>query len=285
MNDISKIEKVLGKFLSHEQIVALTEEIAKGVAFLNNIIDKNEKNKARKEFVLATFRSIDEMIEKSSKLPASLRMFYSIVKTKTHSLIEPLIAKLVTENDFSDLDDIPDVVTGSTVQRAESREHQVGANQPQSGEQGGGRRRRRRHGRNRNSQYQQSEQKPEPKSVETFPETSPITRKPEQAPAPKPVSKPEHKPEPKSVETFPETSQDNKTSHETAPATHKPETKSEPKPKRRTPKTDAKKTAEEAKPAPEPESKPVETFPETSPHDEPAPKRRQTRRKTKQNAE
>ena len=245
MNDISVLEKILGKFLTREQIVALTEEIARGVNFLNNIIDGNEKTKAKKEFLLQTFRSIDEMIGKSSKLPASVKLLYDMAKTKTHSLLEPLLAKLVSENDFSDLDDIPDVNPASTTQKAGIREQHVNAGQPQNGEQGGGRRRRRRHGRNRNNQYQQSEPKPESKPVETFPETS----------------------------------QDNKTSQETAPAEYKPETKSEAKPKRRTPKTDSKK------PAPEPESKPVETFPETSQQNEPAPKKRQPRRKPKQNVE
>ena len=247
MNDISTFEKILGKFLTKEQIVALTEEIAKGVNFLNGIIDKNEKNKARKEFVVSTFRSIDEMIEKSSKLPASLKLLYGMAKTKTHALIEPLLAKLVTENDFSDLDDIPDVNPDVTVRKTEIREN---ANQPQqpNGEQGG-RRRRRRHGRNRNNQYQQRPETP----VETFPETSPVTQKPEPQPAPQPAPKPEPKPEPKP-----------------APAPKpepKPESKPAPKPRKKPAKS-------------EPEQKP-----ETAEKTESAPKKRTVRRKPKQNAE
>ncbi|MBP5405738.1 hypothetical protein J6Z19_01135 [bacterium] len=283
MNDMSMLEKILGKFLTREQIVALTEEIARGVNFLNSIIDGNEKTKAKKEFLVQTFRSIDEMIGKSSKLPASVKLLYDMAKTKTHSLLEPLLAKLVSENDFSDLDDIPDVNPASATQKAGIREQQANAGQPQNGEQGGGRRRRRRHGRNRNGQ----------KPVETLPETSLETlqpagtsqadTKPEPKPAPKtepepkPVSKPEPEPESKPVEM----------SQENAPAARKPETKSEAKPGRRTRKTDSKKPADETKPAPEPESKPkpVEASHETSQHNEPAPEKRRPRRKPKQNAE
>ena len=252
MNDMSMLEKILSKFLTREQIVAFTEEIAKGVTFLNNIIDKNEKNKARKEFVVATFKSMDEMIEKSSKLPASVKMLYTMAKTKTHALIEPLLAKLVTENDFSDLDDIPDVNPVSSAQKAEIREHQTNANPQQNGEQGGGRRRRRRHGRNRNNnQYQNQNQEQKPETVETLHETS----------LPK-------QPEPKVVKEE---------------KTEKPTEKTAEKPARRG--RTAKKPAETTAPKP----KPVETFPETSPetpqHNEPAPKKRQPRRKPKQNAE
>ena len=259
MNDISTFEKILGKFLTKEQIVALTEEIAKGVNFLNGIIDKNEKNKARKEFVVATFRSMDEMIEKSSKLPASLKLLYGMAKTKTHALIEPLLAKLVTENDFSDLDDIPDVNPDVTVRKTEIREN---ANQPQqpSGEQGG-RRRRRRHGRNRNNNH----------NVETFPETSqakPVPQpEPKPEPKPAPAPKPEPKPEPKP-----------------APAP-KPEPKPEPKPAP-APKPEQKP---ESKPAPKPRKKPAKSEPEQKPETaekpESAPKKRTVRRKPKQNAE
>ena len=296
MTDISMLEKILDKFLTHEQIVALTEEIAKGVSFLNNIIDKNEKTKAKKEFIVSTFKSIDEMIEKSSKLPASVKMLYGIAKTKTHALIEPVIAKLVTENDFSDLDDIPDVNPDVTVRKTEIREN---TNQPQ-GEQGG-RRRRRRHGRNRNNNH----------NVETFPETSqakPMPQpepKPESkpAPAPKPESKPAPaprpesksapapipeqkpapqpapapKPESKPVETFPETS------HETSPVTpkpeQKPESKPQPKPRKRATKSNTEnKPVAETKPAPEQKSESVEKT-------DPAPKKRTVRRKPKQNAD
>ena len=61
MKDISLLEKILSKFLSHEQISALTEEISKGVSLVNSIIDKNEKVKATKELVVETFKSVDKM--------------------------------------------------------------------------------------------------------------------------------------------------------------------------------------------------------------------------------
>ena len=73
MKDISLLEKILSKFLSHEQIAALTEEISKGVSLVNSIMDKNEKVKATKELVIETFKSVDRMIAQSNKIPATFK--------------------------------------------------------------------------------------------------------------------------------------------------------------------------------------------------------------------
>ncbi|MBR4489592.1 hypothetical protein IKP13_03060, partial [bacterium] len=117
MKDASLLEKILGKFLSREQIVALVEEISKGVSVVNGIIDKNEKIKAQKEFVFETFRSIDRMIAQSNKIPATFKLFYDTAKLKIHDFLEPIITGMVMENDFSDLDDIPDVKKNDVVQK------------------------------------------------------------------------------------------------------------------------------------------------------------------------
>ena len=112
------------------------------------------------------------------------------------------------------------------------------------------------------------EEKPEPKPVETFPETSPESEKPtepvvepqpvqtfpETSPEPKKTAEPVVEPEP--VETFPETSpepeQPTKPVVEPEPVETFPETSPEPE--------------QPAEPVVEPE--PVETFPETSPEPE-----------------
>ena len=250
MKDTSLLEKVLGKFLSHEQIVALTEEISKGVSVVNGVIDKNEKVKAKKEFVIETFKSIDRMIAQSNKIPATFKLIYDTAKVKIHDLIEPIISGMVMENDFSNLDDIPDVKKSESAPKRENAERPQENNRPQpNGEQqqGGRRRRNRRHGRNRNNnqnpnQNQNQEQKP----VETSPEMS---QKPEQ--------KPEPKPEP--VETLHETSLPKQP---------------EPKPVETSPEiSPAKKPARRGRTAKKPELKPesvVETSPETSPAKKPA---------------
>ena len=255
MKDISILEKVLSRFLTHEQIFALIEEISKGVAVVNGIIDKNEKVKAKKELVVETFKSIDRMIGQSDKIPSTFKLFYDAAKTKIHDMLEPIISGMVMENDFSDLDDIPDVKKTTDQPRHESAEKpQNNQNvQQNSGEQQGGRRRRnRRHGRNRNNNH----------NVETFPETS--QAKPMMQPEPAPEPKPVQKPAPKPVETF----------HETSLPT---ESKPKPARKGRTP----KKPAET--PAPKSEPKPVETAPETAPA-KPARKGR-TSRKPKETKE
>ena len=159
MKDISLLEKILSKFLSHEQIAALTEEISKGVSLVNGIIDKNEKVKATKELVVRTFKSTDRMIAQSDKIPATFKLFYDTAKVKLHDLLEPIITGMVMENDFSELDDIPDVKKSDNAPKQENTERFQGNpnnNQQQNGgEQGGRRRRNRRHGRNRNNnQYQ-----------------------------------------------------------------------------------------------------------------------------------
>jgi uncharacterized protein YfkK (UPF0435 family) len=252
MKDASLLEKILGKFLSREQIVALVEEISKGVSVVNGIIDKNEKIKAQKEFVFETFRSIDRMIAQSNKIPATFKLFYDTAKVKIHDLLEPIITGMVMENDFSDLDDIPDVKKNDVVQKRENtaRPQESSQQQANGGEQQGGRRRRnRRHGRNRNNNQNQEQQKPvetshetsqkpEPKPVQTSHETSlPTESKPEPAKKPagrgrtqkKPAEKPEsvQKPEPKPVQTFHETS---------LPTESKPEPAKKPARRGRTPK-------------------------------------------------
>ncbi|MBP5202587.1 hypothetical protein J6253_07605 [bacterium] len=212
MKDTSLLEKILSKFLSHEQIVALTEEISKGVSVVNGVIDKNEKVKAKKEFVLETFRSVDRMIAQSNKIPATFKLFYDTAKIKIHDLLEPIISGMVMENDFSDLDDIPDVNKTDSFQKPENNERTQGNpnnNQQQNGGEQGSRRRRRRHGRNRNNNH----------NAETFSETAPV--------------KPEPKPEP--VQTFHETSLPN-------------ESKPKPAKRGRTPKKNDAKPESEPKP-------------------------------------
>ena len=212
MKDTSLLEKILGKFLSHEQIVALTEEISKGVSVVNGIIDKNEKVKAKKEFVVETFKSIDRMIAQSNKIPATFKLFYDTAKIKLHDLLEPIISGMIMENDFSELDDIPDVKKSENAPKHENAariQENTGNPQQNGGEQGGRRRRNRRHGRNRNNNqrpvetFSETSPKPEQKPVQTLHETS--IQKPE--PKPEPTPAPAPKPEPKPVETSPETSQ------------------------------------------------------------------------------
>ena len=262
MKDTSLLEKILGKFLSHEQIVALTEEISKGVSVVNGIIDKNEKVKAKKEFVVETFKSIDRMIAQSNKIPATFKLFYDTAKIKLHDLLEPIISGMIMENDFSELDDIPDVKKSENAQKHENAarvQENTGNPQQNGGEQGGRRRRNRRHGRNRNNNqrpaetFSETSPKPEQKPVQTLHETS------IQKPEPKPEPKPAPKPEPKPVETSPETSQ-----------------KPSEKPARRG--RSAKKPAE----TPEP----VKTFQETSlPETKKPAKRGRTPRKPKETNE
>ena len=223
MKDTSLLEKILGKFLSHEQIAALTEEISKGVSLVNGVIDKNEKVKAKKEFVVETFKSIDRMIAQSNKIPATFKLFYDTAKVKIHELIEPIITGMVMENDFSNLDDIPDVKKNENPHRPENAERPQANmnNQQPNGEQGGRRRRNRRHGRNRNNNQNQNqnqnpnqEQKPESaqKPVEK-PEPKTVKEEKTEKPAEKPArrsrvqKKPAEKPEP--VQTFHETSLQN----------------------------------------------------------------------------
>lgn len=235
MKDTSLLEKILSKFLSHEQISALTEEISKGVYAVNGVIDKNEKIKAKKEFVVETFKSIDKMIAQSNKIPATFKLFYDTAKIKIHDLIEPIISGMVMENDFSDLDDIPDVKKSDSAPKQENAEKpQEKNNQQQNGsEQSGGRRRRnRRHGRNRNNnqnQNQNQEQKPEPKpeSVQKQPEPNDVKEEKMEKPAEQPAKKgrtakkPAEKQE--SVKTF----------HEMSLPNEKPETPAAKKPARR----------------------------------------------------
>ena len=233
MKDTSLLEKILGKFLSHEQIAALTEEISKGVSLVNGVIDKNEKVKAKKEFVVETFKSIDRMIAQSNKIPATFKLFYDTAKVKIHELIEPIITGMVMENDFSNLDDIPDVKKNENPHRPENAERPQANmnNQQPNGEQGGRRRRNRRHGRNRNNNQNQNQE-----PVQTLHETS--LQKPEPKPTPKP--------EPKPVETSPETSHKPKTA-ETFQETSLPEAK-KPARKGRAPKKPEEKPAPEPKP-------------------------------------
>ena len=248
MKDTSLLEKILGKFLSHEQIVALVEEISKGVYAVNGVIDKNEKVKAKKEFVIETFKSVDRMIAQSNKIPATFKLFYDTAKVRIHDLLEPIITGMVMENDFSNLDDIPDVKKSDPAPKRENAERpqENGQQQPNGGEQqGGGRRRRnRRHGRNRNNNQNQNQ--------------NPNQNQEQQKPEPKP--EPVQKPEP--VETFHETS-----------LPKQPETSSA-KPARRG--RTAKKQAETPEPKPESVQKPepVQTFHETSLQEAKKPARR-----------
>ncbi len=215
MKDTSLLEKILGKFLSHEQIVALIEEISKGVSVVNGIIDKNEKVKAKKEFVVETFKSIDRMIAQSNKIPATFKLFYDTAKIKLHDLLEPIISGMVMENDFSELDDIPDVKKSENAPKHENAarvQENTGNNQQQNGEQQGGRRRRnRRHGRNRNNNQYQNQNQNQNQNQEQKPEQKPEPKQ-EQKQEPNPEPKLEHKPEPKPVETSLETSQKPETS-------------------------------------------------------------------------
>ncbi len=260
MKDITSLEKILGKFITHEQIAALTDEIARGISFINGIIDKNEKTKAKKELIVETFKSIDKMIGQSEKLPYTFKMLYGTAKTKIHLLLEPIITKIVMESDFNDLDDIPDVKpeeknfsgpAGNTEKHAEN------GNQQNEGQQGGRRRRNRRHGRNRNGgQHQQQ--------AGTMPETlngiKPETVSETLDPAPKPEPEPEQKTTPK-----PEVKPEQKPVRKPEP---KPVQKPEPKPVQKpAPKQESKPepgSRSENKPAPKPAGK-QETEPEPKP--------------------
>lgn len=103
------IEDALRSILSSEQVAALKEEIASGMKKINSAVESNEKVKAKKELLLESFAKVDKLIETSHKTPLLLKTFYSATKTNIRKFLEPVIEKMMEEEEISNLDDIPDV--------------------------------------------------------------------------------------------------------------------------------------------------------------------------------
>jgi len=103
------IEDALKTILSSEQVAALKEEIAAGMKKINSAVEKNEKMKAKKELLLESLSKADKLIETSDRSPLLFKTFYAAAKTNIKKLLEPIIEKMMNEEEeLSGLDDIPD---------------------------------------------------------------------------------------------------------------------------------------------------------------------------------
>lgn len=102
------IESALKSILSSEQVAVLKEEIATGIKKVNAAVDSNEKMKAKKEVLIETLIKVDKLIENSSRSPILVKAFYSAAKSNIKKLIQPILEKMIEEEEFRNLDDIPD---------------------------------------------------------------------------------------------------------------------------------------------------------------------------------
>lgn len=103
------IEDAFKTILSSEQVAALKEEIAAGMKKINSAVEKNEKMKAKKELLLESLSKADKLIETSERSPLLFKTFYAAAKTNIKKLLEPIIEKMMNEEEeLSGLDDIPD---------------------------------------------------------------------------------------------------------------------------------------------------------------------------------
>lgn len=101
------LENLLKTFLSEEQIAALTEEISLGIKKINSMVDRNKKAKATKKMTMEILHRIDNLIEKSNKMPPLLSGLYSLAKKHIKDAVQPILEKMAEEEDYSNLDDIP----------------------------------------------------------------------------------------------------------------------------------------------------------------------------------
>jgi hypothetical protein len=103
------VEDALKTILSNEQVAALKEEIASGIKKMNAAVEGNEKMKAKKELLLSSLSKVDKLIETSDRSPVLFKAFYSAAKSNIKKFVQPIIEKMIEEEELAGLDDIPDV--------------------------------------------------------------------------------------------------------------------------------------------------------------------------------
>lgn len=103
------IEDALKTILSTEQVNALKEEIAAGIKKMNSAVESNEKMKAKKDLLVESLAKVDKLIETSDRSPVLFKAFYSAAKSNIKKFVQPIIEKMIEEEELAGLDDIPDV--------------------------------------------------------------------------------------------------------------------------------------------------------------------------------